>query len=119
MFQAYQELCERGELRMGSLLLWPTPNKWVLNFPMRQLWRRRSQVDYIRRGLEQFRAMYRSAGINSIAFPPLGCGNGELEFAGQVQPVMEEYLQDLPIDVFIYPPRVDDTAPEHRDVEAM
>jgi len=119
MFRAYQELCERGEIKIGTLFVWPTPNKWVLNFPTKREWRRRSQVDYIRRGLERFREMYRTAGIYSIAFPPLGCGNGELEFAGMVQPVMEEYLHDLPIDVFIYLPRADAHPEEHHDLAAM
>lgn len=39
----------------------------------------------------------------SIAFPPLGCGNSQLDFATQIQPLMARYLKNLPIDVFIYP----------------
>lgn len=40
-------------------------------------------------------------GIESIAFPKLGCGNGGLEWS-VVKPIMEKYLSDLPISVYIY-----------------
>jgi hypothetical protein len=51
-------------------------------------------------------------GIHSIAFPPLGCGNGQLDFRSQVQPLMEKYLQPLPIEVFVYPEK-DNVFVEH------
>lgn len=42
-------------------------------------------------------------GVKSIAVPPLGCGNGGLEWA-DVQPLMAEYLSGLDVAVSIYPP---------------
>ena len=58
MFEEYSDRCERGELDIGTLFLWRTSNKVVLNFPTKTTWRKPSQVDYIRRGLETFRANY-------------------------------------------------------------
>jgi O-acetyl-ADP-ribose deacetylase (regulator of RNase III) len=103
MFAKYQELCESGQFTIGQLYLWRTPNKWVLNFPTKEHWRRPSKLQYIEAGLEKFVEGYQDAGISSIAFPPLGCGNGELDF-DEVRPLMERYLADLPIQIYIYPP---------------
>jgi O-acetyl-ADP-ribose deacetylase (regulator of RNase III) len=102
MFREYQELCETGKLSIGKLHLFKSPNKWVLNFPTKQHWRHPSKVEYIEAGLVEFSRRYAQWGIHSIAFPALGCGNGRLDFASQVQPVMHKYLGRLPIEVFIH-----------------
>jgi O-acetyl-ADP-ribose deacetylase (regulator of RNase III) len=114
MFKEYQELCERNQLKIGTLFLYRTSNKLILNFPTKRDWRHPSRPEYIEAGLQTFRGMYDEAGIYSIAFPPLGCGNGELDFSTEVQPLMEKYLADLPIPVFIFAPRRQEHPPEHR-----
>lgn len=103
MFKQYRDLCETGNLSIGTLWLYKTPNKWVLNFPTKTHWRQPSRIEYIEAGLEKFAETYSKMGIHSIAFPPLGCGNGQLDFETEVQPLMERYLRKLPIEVFIYP----------------
>lgn len=119
MFKEYQRLCEDGRLEPGSLHLYRTPGKWVLNFATKEHWRNLSQVEYIEKGLKAFVSMYAEAGVVSIAFPPLGCGNGQLDFRTQVRPLMEKYLRPLPIAVFIYPEKAGDCRPEHEDIKAM
>ena len=119
MFTAYQAECREGRLKIGTLMLWRTTGKWVLNFPTKTDWKRPSRVEYIEQGLERFARAYRPMGIRSIAFPPLGCGNGELDFTSQVQPLMERYLRDLPLDVFIYRPLPKGAVPEHHDLPGM
>jgi len=118
MFEQYRQLCEEGKLRIGILWLYKTPNKWVLNFPTKRHWREPSRVEYIEAGLSKFAASYSQMGIHSIAFPPLGCGNGQLDFKTQVQPLMEKYLRNLPIEVFIYPERASQFV-EHLDQQEM
>ena len=105
MYRRYRDLCERGQLDIGMLWLYKTPNKWVLNFPTKRHWRHPSRVDYVQAGLKKFVESYPDLGIHSIAFPPLGCGNGQLDFESQVKPLMEAHLRNLPIEVFIYPDR--------------
>lgn len=117
MFKQYRELCEQNKLNVGDLWLYKSPNKWVLNFPTKKHWRNPSRPEYIEAGLRKFRHVYTDWDIHSIAFPPLGCGNGELDFQTQVRPLMEKYLQDLPIDVFVYPDRDDPYLPEHAEPE--
>ncbi len=120
MFVRYRELCEKGQFRVGQLWLYKSPNKWVLNFPTKKHWRYPSRVEYITAGLKNFAGSYSKMGIHSIAFPPLGCGNGRLDFETQVQPQMQRYLGNLPIDVFIYPTRNDPFfVPEHENPEEM
>lgn len=118
MYSQYRDLCERGELRVGQLWLYRSPRKWVLNFPTKQHWRAPSRVEYIEAGLQKFVDIYAEWGIHSIAFPPLGCGNGQLDFDAQVRPLMEQYLGPLPIDIFIYPHKGGDFV-EHVNVQAM
>ncbi len=120
MFEEYQRLCERGQFTIGQLWLYKTLNKWVLNFPTKTTWRKPSQVEYIEHGLKTFADTYSDRGITSVAFPLLGCGNGELNWENQVQPIMEKYLSDLPIQTYIYTYQRDPFAgPEHRSIREV
>jgi O-acetyl-ADP-ribose deacetylase (regulator of RNase III) len=103
MYRQYREMCEKRQFKTGMLWLYRSPNKWVLNFPTKEHWRNPSRVEYIEAGLQKFVDTYAELGIYSIAFPALGCGNGQLDFETQVKPLMETYLRPLPIEVFIYP----------------
>lgn len=101
MFTAYQSACQQRLLTVGKLQVYRSPHKWVLNFPTKEHWRNPSQLAWIEAGLEKFVASYTAQGITSVAFPMLGCGNGQLDWH-DVKPVMERYLQDVQIPVFIY-----------------
>lgn len=102
MFREYQRNCELGLLKPGVLMFYRTPGKSVLNFPTKTSWRRPSKVEYIEIGLDTFVKSYANLNIQSVAFPRLGCGNGDLDWEGQVKPLMESYLSGLPIRVFIH-----------------
>ncbi len=116
MFRRYQTLCERGELEIGNLWLYKTEHKWILNFPTKRHWRNPSRLEFIEAGLAKFVETYADQGITSIAFPELGCGNGELQWA-DVRPLMLRYLRKLPINVYInLYDRDGSTTVEHRDV---
>lgn len=119
MFRRYQLLCERNELEIGKLWLYKTEHKWVLNFPTKRHWRNPSTLEYIEAGLRKFVETYSDHGITSIAFPELGCGNGELAWA-DVRPLMMRYLRKLPINVYVYLyDRDGATTVEHRDISGM
>jgi len=115
MFKIYRDRCEKGLIDIGKLWLYKTTNKWILNFPSKKHWRFPSKPDYIEAGLNNFVEIYSKYGIHSIAFPPLGCGNGELDFEDQVKPIMEKYLRNLPIYAFIYPGLEEVQIPEHKN----
>ena len=119
MFERYQILCERNALDIGTLWLYKTEHKWVLNFPTKRHWRSPSKLEYIDVGLAKFAETYAEHGITSVAFPELGCGNGELEWS-KVRPLMLKHLRKLPINIYIYLyDRDGSTTVEHRDITAM
>lgn len=101
MFKKYQKYCEQKAIDIGKLWLYKSPNKWVLNFPTKREWRKKSEYEYIELGLKKFVDSYQTKGITSIAFPKLGCGNGGLDWT-IVKTMMEDYLGQLPIDIYIY-----------------
>jgi hypothetical protein len=119
MFAQYRNLCERGEFSIGMLWLYKSPNKWILNFPTKKHWRQPSRIEFIEAGLKKFVETYDKLSIHSIAFPPLGCGNGQLDFESQVRPLMDHYLRNLPIEVFIYADRNSSITPEHEKPDNM
>ena len=102
MFREYQVLCKKKQLDVGQLWIYKTPEKWILNFPTKRHWRQKSRPEYIEAGLERFVATYQEENIDSIAFPQLGCGSGQLDWETQVQPLVEKYLGQLPITIHIY-----------------
>jgi transposase-like protein len=87
--------------------------KWLLLFPTKKHWRSPSKIEYIEAGLKKFVKYYDKFGIESIAFPKLGCGNGGLDWE-IVKPIMEEYLKQLPIHVYIYVDKYEESKPEHK-----
>ncbi len=113
MYQQYRRLCQAGELTIGTLHIYRTANKIIVNFPTKEHWRQPSRVEYIEAGLEKFVAHYGDYGISSVSFPQLGCGHGELDWEEQVQPIMERYLHTLPIPVYVHLyPQPPDFVPE-------
>lgn len=118
MFHRYQTLCENGQLTVGKLYLWKGPDKWVLLFPTKKHWRNPSKIEYVEQGLNKFASTAVDLGIESIAFPKLGCGNGSLNW-NDVQPLMERYLKDLPIRVYIYVENIPSQAVEHETPTEM
>lgn len=102
MYKNYRYYCENKQFEMGKLYLYKTPGKWILNFPTKINWRNPSKIEYIEQGLKKFVASYKEKGIKSIAFPKLGCGNGGLNFETQVKPLMDKYLSNLDIDIYVY-----------------
>lgn len=116
MFAKYQEFCEKKQIDIGKLWLYKTPYKWILNFPTKKHWREKSKPEYIEKGLQKFVETYDQRGITSISFPLLGCGNGELDWDSQVKPLMEKYLRNLPINIYVHLYRQNDLIPEHKNV---
>lgn len=119
MFETYKKQCDKHNLTIGRLMLWYAPDHWILQFPTKEHWRNPSKLEYIEKGLMAFVRKYADYNIASIAFPKLGCGNGELNWT-DVKAVMEKYLKDLPIDVYIYLGKCEkEQKPEHRSQKEM
>ena len=85
----------------GSL----TGPRYIINFPTKGHWRSRSKIADIEAGLSDLTRVIRELGITSIAIPPLGCGNGGLDWR-EVEPRMLRSLKQLAgtVDIRIFPP---------------
>jgi O-acetyl-ADP-ribose deacetylase (regulator of RNase III) len=104
MFREYVRLCAEHKLKPGQPYYYSDlTGASIINFPTKDNWRSPSKLSYIRDGLQWFRDNYARLGIVSIAFPPLGCGNGGLDW-DDVGPLMFAMLSDLPIDITIFAP---------------
>ena len=78
--------------------------RWIINFPTKGHWRERSRLTDIEAGLEDLVDTVRRLGIRSIAIPPLGCGNGGLNWA-DVRPRIEAAFINLPdVNVLLFEP---------------
>lgn len=123
-FQEYATACKRGEVRTGRIFLTETGQlagpRWILNFPTKRHWRTRTRLEWIEEGLKDLRRVIEREGIRSIAIPPLGCGNGGLDWS-QVRPHIERALGDLPgVEVVAYEPtRRYQNVAKHRGVERL
>lgn len=107
-FRAYEEAVKRQEVQVGSMFV--TENRtlggpqWLINFPTKKHWRHPSKLEWIREGLQDLRHVIEEKGIQSIALPPLGCGNGGLDW-NEVRPEIEQSLGDLShVDVLVFEP---------------
>ncbi len=104
----YQEAATAGRIRVGQVHV--TRNRelvgprWIIDFPTKKHWRNPSRMEWIRDGLRDLVRVIGEHQITSIALPPLGCGNGGLEWA-QVRREIELALGDLPgVSVTVYEP---------------
>jgi O-acetyl-ADP-ribose deacetylase (regulator of RNase III) len=107
--RAYLKACKEGTLEPGKLLVvrdhtLEGGEKVIVNFPTKTNWKQKSKYSYIEDGLRELARIIPEYGIASIAIPPLGCGNGGLEW-DVVKPMMEQYLGGLTdVDVQIFEP---------------
>lgn len=104
MFADYVVRCQQGAVQLGEPYHYTDLiGTSLVNFPTKAHWRSASRLADIEAGLDYFVAHYEEWGIESIAFPPLGCGNGGLSWA-DVGPLMFRKLGALPLAVEIYAP---------------
>lgn len=104
MFADYVARCERHEVKLGQPYLFRDPSgRLIVNFPTKRDWRSPSRLADIETGLDHFAANVARWGISSVACPPLGCGNGGLDWS-EVGPLIFRKLSPLPIVVELYAP---------------
>jgi O-acetyl-ADP-ribose deacetylase (regulator of RNase III)/uncharacterized protein YwgA len=103
-FKDYERRCKSGRVKLGQPYIYQrlTP-PWIVSFPTKDHWRSVARLSDIIAGLDHLLYHYQDWGIKSIAIPPLGCGNGELEWR-VVGPTIYRYVSQMNIDVELYAP---------------
>ena len=91
---SYKEACRRGEFGIGKILVNKEDGRLIINFPTKDKWRKKSKYEYIEEGMKELVRILPNLQISSIAIPPLGCGNGGLEW-GNVKMIIEKHLIEL------------------------
>ena len=104
----YALACKEGRVRTGEMFVSDTGEltgvKWIVNFPTKQHWRAKSKIEWIADGLKDLRLFIEQHNVKSIAIPPLGAGNGGLDWM-DVKPLIEDALADLrDVEIWIYEP---------------
>lgn len=107
-YKVYAEACKRHELTPGKLLaVWDDSmllgKRLIINFPTKTHWRKPSEYSYIEDGLVALRELISEQEIASIALPPLGCGNGGLDW-NIVRPMVEKHLGSLDSEIVVFEP---------------
>lgn len=107
-YKAYSKACKNDLVDIGKLFVFKDMNlttgeKIIINFPTKKHWRNSSEYTFIETGLDDLIRIIESHNIQSIAIPPLGAGNGGLNWA-RVKKIIETKLKDIDIEIFIYEP---------------
>lgn len=122
MYEDYVRRCARREVKLGQPYFYrrvTPPN--IINFPTKDHWRSFSRLDDIVKGLRYLAAHVNEWGVTSLAVPPLGCGEGQLEWR-VVGPTLYRYLSGLGLPVELYAPfgtPHEELRPEFLDEKAL
>jgi O-acetyl-ADP-ribose deacetylase (regulator of RNase III) len=97
-YKAYEAACKRGEVEIGKLFVYHREvgnPRLIINFPTKRHWRGKSKIADIESGLRALIDFVKREKIRSIAVPPLGCGNGGLDWR-DVRPRIEQAFSEVP-----------------------
>lgn len=109
MFRDYEKACKEDRVELGKMDVHDLGGlaggpEWIINFPTKGHWRSHSRMEDVKNGLVDLVEQIRKLEIRSIAVPPLGCGNGGLEWQ-DVRPLIVEAFAELPeVEVLLYAP---------------
>ena len=107
-FKAYADACKAHQVKPGFMFVYHVGElvkpKYIINFPTKDHWRGKSHIKFIQDGLVNLVEQIKTLGISSIAIPPLGCGNGGLDWL-QVKPLLEQAFNSIPeVEVRLFEP---------------
>ncbi len=103
---AYRRACESGDIQIGCVFVYRERGRYIVNFATKDNWRDSSTYDYIRRGMDSLVARVDELGIESVAVPPLGCGNGGLAWSRVEEIIVDAFATGLgqSVRVVLYQP---------------
>jgi O-acetyl-ADP-ribose deacetylase (regulator of RNase III) len=107
-FRLYAAACKAKQVQTGKMFITSVNElgngpRWIINFPTKQHWRSPSQIEWIRDGLQDLRRFLIEQQIKSISIPPLGAGNGGLDWP-IVRQEIEQALQDMEVEILVFEP---------------
>lgn len=121
-FKFYKKHCDDRSLRPGKVLIYDRGGmfagegpRFIVNFPTKDHWRSKSKMSYVEDGLDSLLEEIERLSIKSVAMPPLGCGNGGLDW-DEVRPLIVSKLSGLnDVSVELFGPSVREaSSPEYK-----
>lgn len=120
----YEAAAKDNQVKVGHMFVTETGRlmgpRWIIHFPTKKHWRQPSQMEWVRSGLKDLVRVLRENKISSVALPPLGCGNGGLDW-GQVRKEIEAAAAEVPdVEMLVHEPtREYYNAPKRAGVETL
>lgn len=103
-YNTYRNAHSERQLRAGKILAVPIQDgRWIVNFPTKRHWRQPSRLEDVSAGLDDLKRFLTEMPVNSVAVPPLGCGNGGLPWP-EVRRLITEKLGSLDVSIRLYEP---------------
>ncbi|MEQ1592976.1 MAG: macro domain-containing protein [Thiobacillaceae bacterium] len=106
-FRLYAAACKAKQVQTGKMFVTEAHEldgpRWIVNFPTKQHWKAPSQMAWVVSGLQDLRHFLVEQKVKSIAIPPLGAGNGGLEW-GAVREQIEIVLGDMDVEIVVFEP---------------
>lgn len=107
-YRLYADACKRKEVELGKMFVTENEGlfgpKWIINFPTKGHWRYPSKFEWIENGLGDLKRVLRDKNIKSVAIPPLGAGNGGLDWP-KVRRAISDTLGSLDgVKIIVYEP---------------
>lgn len=99
-FEIYKKACDNASFNIGNLLIVPVDNKFIVNFPTKKHWRNKSDLEFIKIGLEELKVAIKDFNIKSIALPKLGCGLGGLDW-NEVFDLIKDFHNSIEDNVLV------------------
>ncbi|MBA8903735.1 macro domain-containing protein [Phyllobacterium sp. P30BS-XVII] len=107
-FKLYEAACAAKRVHVGEMFVTERKDlygpKWIINFPTKAHWRYPSRLDWISKGLDNLKHVLISNDIRSIALPPLGAGNGGLDWHEVKNLIIYKLTPLEDVKVIVYEP---------------
>ena len=104
-FTEYAAACKAGKVRPGRMFIHMLGRlvqpQYIIIFPTKEHWREGSRPQFIEEGLVDLVTQVQCLGIHSIAIPPLGCGNGGLDWP-DVRPLIRGAFERFEVSVLAF-----------------
>lgn len=106
-FRRYAAACKAGQVQTGQMFVSEVRElngpRWIINFPTKQHWKAPSKIEWVADGLQGLRRFLIEHQVKSVAIPPLGAGQGGLEW-GRVRQLIRSALGDLDTEILVFEP---------------
>jgi O-acetyl-ADP-ribose deacetylase (regulator of RNase III) len=107
-YEAYRKACKHKEVQPGHMFVYRTGKltnpRFIINFPTKRHWKGKARLEDIEVGLHDLIEVIKQERISSIAVPPLGCGNGGLNWDVVRERIVTAFEVIPDVSVLLYAP---------------